>query len=387
MSGSRAFVCGRPVRSRRPYRRGVVARWPGIALIVALVAATQAGCASLRSQASGPRPAVSTRATPMACPSSPEPSYVPTPGDDNPQSPPFTQPDTWPVAVGVPGTVVAMNGRGLFVTSMDGRSRLVTLPDPCQDPLRLHVVGSPDASAVAWLSLPYATADHLTFSIAATDGSGIVDVDAVPDPFCGSPVWSPDGRQLVLAARWAAQDHLIETVNADGTGLHPVGDLVGCTPVWSADGQKIAYLNTADDTIVTVNPDGSGRTVAGVHAASDMEITDIRSVSPSGVAVVVMQKNDGSCGDSTEPYIRDALCGDLYLADLTTGRLTPLNDPAGKVDNALFGADGSMVLQMGVVVHNTFQTRYVFRDPEGKVVSTATLPAPSLQVQAYTPGQ
>src|SRR5262249_55056728 len=161
----------------------------------------------------------------------------------NPQNPRYTSPETWPVAVGVPGTVVALTGRGLLVTSPDGRSREVRLPGPCDPSLVGFPAASPDATAVAWLGRPNVEA-AFGLDIGATDRSPLITVDVAPDPFCGTPVWSPDGRQLVIAERKPNGTHPVEVVNANGTTVHVVDDQGGCSPVWSADGSTIAYLDT-----------------------------------------------------------------------------------------------------------------------------------------------
>src|SRR5215475_1643382 len=59
---------------------------------------------------------------PPACTASmsPAPPYEPTPGDTNPQNPPYLRADTWPVRTRLPGTIVARDGRGLVVGTPDG---------------------------------------------------------------------------------------------------------------------------------------------------------------------------------------------------------------------------------------------------------------------------
>lgn len=189
----------------------------------------------------------------------------------------------------------------------------------------------------------------------------------------------------MITVRRDADTHPIEVLNTDGTGLHVVDAHGGCAPVWSADGRQLAYVDTADDTIVTINPDGSGRAVAPVRAPTGTPITQVLSVSPAGLAIVVVETSRDRCGDQFGTYSRNTVyCGDLYLANLETGALTPLKKPDGEMPNALFGADGSMVVQVGVVVKNTFQTRYVFYDSTGKIIATATIPINGIDLQAYT---
>jgi hypothetical protein len=130
-----------------------------------------------------------------------------------------------------------------------------------------------------------------------------------------------------------------------------------------------------------------GGAVSTVRAPTGTTITEVSSVSLAGVAVVALESSHGYCGDTVGQFKRSLVpCGDLYLANLTTGTLTPLTNPDGAVRNALFGSDGSMVLQIGVVVKHTNQTRYIFSNPNGKVVATATIPMNGIGIQTYTPG-
>jgi Tol biopolymer transport system component len=101
------------------------------------------------------------------------------------------------------------------------------------------------------------------------------------------PRWSPDGQSLVFwrdrscpaelqAAQCATSGYAYEAaifiVRSDGTNLHqltPWGEHAG-DPDWSPDGQKIVYSTyplsidwpyQVDSQLVTIRPDGSGRTV------------------------------------------------------------------------------------------------------------------------------
>ena len=91
---------------------------------------------------------------------------------------------------------------------------------------------------------------------------------------CGS--WSPQGNQILFAARAAAgQRFSIYVVNSDGSGLHQVPITPSCggavtdptsrschQPGWSPDGTKIVFdiflPATGKKDIYTVNVDGSG---------------------------------------------------------------------------------------------------------------------------------
>lgn len=67
------------------------------------------------------------------------------------------------------------------------------------------------------------------------------------------PSWSPDGKKIAFDA-----DTRVYTINADGTDQRQLSTSFAITPVWSPTGQALAY-ETANNSIGTMNPDGSGR--------------------------------------------------------------------------------------------------------------------------------
>jgi hypothetical protein len=109
------------------------------------------------------------------------------------------------------------------------------------------------------------------------DGSGLRQI--TPNHFglnfCNGR-WSPQRNEIVLSAHVPDFDYhsSIWVVHSDGSGLRqipvpgpcggPFSDptTIGCfNPVWSPDGQKIAFGRNADDEqrdLYTVNADGSG---------------------------------------------------------------------------------------------------------------------------------
>jgi WD40 repeat protein len=109
------------------------------------------------------------------------------------------------------------------------------------------------------------------------DGSGLRRI--LPDGMdfrFGSGSWSPQGNEIVFSSQYPNADYhsSLWVVHSDGTGLRqlpvsgPCGGLradpstIGCfNPVWSPDGQKIAFGRNQDDgqrDLYTVNADGSG---------------------------------------------------------------------------------------------------------------------------------
>jgi Tol biopolymer transport system component len=109
------------------------------------------------------------------------------------------------------------------------------------------------------------------------DGSGLKQItpDGMDFNFCNGN-WSPQGNEIVFSAHVPNGDYhsSIWVVRFDGSRLRelpiagPCGGLsadpttIGCfNPVWSPDGQKIAFGRNADDDqrdLYTVNADGSG---------------------------------------------------------------------------------------------------------------------------------
>lgn len=79
---------------------------------------------------------------------------------------------------------------------------------------------------------------------------------------CGTPTWSPNGRQVAFSAgAWARQGSTdippsdIYLINTDGSGLTrvtPIGSYA-LGPRWSSDGITIAYKDYQDDCIKTID--------------------------------------------------------------------------------------------------------------------------------------
>ena len=109
------------------------------------------------------------------------------------------------------------------------------------------------------------------------DGTGLTRItpEGMEFNFCNGN-WSPQGNQIVFSAHVPNGDYhsSVWVVHSDGTGLRqlpiagpcggPFSDptTFGCfNPVWSPDGQKIAFGRNQDDgqrDLYTVNADGSG---------------------------------------------------------------------------------------------------------------------------------
>jgi Tol biopolymer transport system component len=85
------------------------------------------------------------------------------------------------------------------------------------------------------------------------DGSDVhtLNTDSVSGQF---PVWSPNGQEI--AFQGIGSDHFI-VVNAGGTGLRDVSQIAAGTMAWSPDGESIAFSDWSN--VYTVKSNGSDR--------------------------------------------------------------------------------------------------------------------------------
>lgn len=103
------------------------------------------------------------------------------------------------------------------------------------------------------------------------DGSGLVQITDVPGEGAETPVWSPDGEWIAYAAYLGENNNDVFVMKRDGTGNRQITSGPGYDghPHWSADGQRIV-INSDRDTpdhsvpwnrrfhdIWSIRPDGS----------------------------------------------------------------------------------------------------------------------------------
>jgi len=103
-------------------------------------------------------------------------------------------------------------------------------------------------------------------------------------PSVGRPAWSPDGRQIALAANCAAEGNssFLHTASRDGSGMKPVGtqrdSLPESDPSWSPDGGRIAFTRGsrlwADSVVVVDLRTGKRRTLTSGFEPSWSPIND-----------------------------------------------------------------------------------------------------------------
>ena len=148
-----------------------------------------------------------------------------------------------------------------------------------------YPVWSPNGQKIAF-SRGVSLSEPIGLYVINADGTN--EADLIPDSFSGnsedqtqlgSPAWSPDGNKISFASRTqtdtgasassaAASAPLEELsgiylINVDGTGLCKLTSvsednfLQGVGPVWSPDGNKLAFYDFG--AINVINADGSGR--------------------------------------------------------------------------------------------------------------------------------
>ena len=120
------------------------------------------------------------------------------------------------------------------------------------------IAWSPDGSRVAFFrQTGVLTADVF---VADANGGHLRNLSRGTAQFSWAPTWSPDGERIAYVASDAAQEQLV-TVRPDGSGRQPIpGTAVEPnsqlrSPDWSPDGQWIGYSLT--DGLHLIRPDGT----------------------------------------------------------------------------------------------------------------------------------
>jgi Tol biopolymer transport system component len=144
-----------------------------------------------------------------------------------------------------------------------------------------------------WLTLVVVAAALLGSAHAATTARG--PDDGSVSSACDNqllPVWSPDGREIAFDCQIGVVDsvHVVGVGNGRGRRL-----AAGRSPSWSPDGSRIAFA-TDDDGIVSINRDGSRRTVL-VRTTFD-SLADSPQWSPDGRYILYDGPGVGGDGGS-----------------------------------------------------------------------------------------
>jgi Tol biopolymer transport system component len=195
-------------------------------------------------------------------------------------SPPVWSPDgRWLVYSKVVGT-----GDQIFIAAADGSSPPTQVGDPTT--INWAPMFSPDGTKILY----FVDNDH----VAVMNRNGSNDHKLNTTPFTGidSVQWHPDGNRIVVSAATTEATDLW-FLYLDGTPEHhvrvPGRAEVG--PSWSPDGNRLAYLTSADGqsfTLVVANADGTNeRTPPGVYSHINP------SWSPDGSRIAVVNESIG----------------------------------------------------------------------------------------------
>jgi Tol biopolymer transport system component len=123
-------------------------------------------------------------------------------------------------------------------------------------------IGYPDFGRVAWSSdgqtIAFATDSRVLFVNA--DGSGQRDVTRELKLGRLPWVWSPDGRKIGVTKCGGGQRCDIYVMNADGSGLRRLTrNRQSGFPLWSPNGEKIAFLRGYPGRVWVMNADGTAQ--------------------------------------------------------------------------------------------------------------------------------
>jgi TolB protein len=143
-----------------------------------------------------------------------------------------------------PDRLVTMNADGTGRTVVFEARRWPGLSDPAW---------SPDGTQIALMA--YRRADGAQIAVVDVDGSGYSVIHSRAYRF--APDWSPDGTRIAFVQY--GQTSVIRTMDPDGTDAVTVTE--GGSPSWSPDGSHIVFAGGHHrNDVYVVADDGSGRT-------------------------------------------------------------------------------------------------------------------------------
>ena len=201
------------------------------------------------------------------------------------------------------GLVAFASGDDIVATMPDGTGRRTLITG---DGVQWGLIWSHRGDRFGYWSATPAKTDPASLWMADRDGSNphLVAGDLTSeqaDVFPGIS-WSPDDQQLAFA-----DGSVLYVVNADGTGLHPIGDHSHQrgTPVWSPDGSLIAYqgnpLNDPDNnnSLWVITPDGlNDQLVIPSEGGYEIGVNTNPSWSPDSRSLLAHTGGDGHTPNS-----------------------------------------------------------------------------------------
>jgi Tol biopolymer transport system component len=219
-----------------------------------------------------------------------------------------------------------------------GLTQVTQLSDPLS-----HAIWSPAGpSRIAFrISVGPDTNESNHVAVIGSNGSGFQDLTPTGVGLAAIPVWSPDGDRIAFIDGAQPADRLM-VMNADGSGLTQLASspqLRG--PAWSPDGEKLAYYTedvprtlSNERGIWSVKPDGTGRT----KLQSTVGITYLHMhFSPDGTKMLLCRRRYAS-GD-TEVIVLNANGTGWVNLGVTCGAIVYDHS-----DDAQWSPDGTRIL-------------------------------------------
>jgi Tol biopolymer transport system component len=259
----------------------------------------------------------------------------------------------------------------LYVMNADGsKQRKLTTPagsmfppEWSPDGRRIAFVSGPgacilDIHSANFVSERYFGTRDVDISVANADGSGLRRLTRGPGVDC-APVWSPDGQKIAfqrLLVRGEGEkivgfDFDVYVINADGSGEQNLtGDALSERPIWSPDGRKIAFGSGPDGNggIYVMNADGSERRMLARNHALGSWSPDGRKIllvrggaqgPPATKGYAVVMNADGS---GLRTLTRIAPVNGAFLSWSPDGRkIVFVSDRDGNLEIYVMNPDGS----------------------------------------------
>ncbi len=251
---------------------------------------------------------------------------------------------------------------GVFVVQADG-SGMWSLPPnspvgTLKSPGNFSPALSPDGSRVAY-AMVVTRDDTSAIVTSALDGSDLhrLTSNKAVDAY---PAWSPDGTQILFYSDRAGSPGnpalSLFIMDSDGANLRELGaesskPISNYPPVWSPDGQRIAFVvgdYEGRDFVQTIRPDGSGLTELGETASSP-------AWSPDGTRIAFIREGTETRG--------------LYTMDPDGGNQRLLwsfeRDGRYWYDNLAWSPDGTEILYGVSDARTSFSTPVVVVGVDG----------------------
>ncbi|WBB65731.1 hypothetical protein [Micromonospora sp. WMMD812] len=240
-----------------------------------------------------------------------------------------------------------------------GPKQLLAIP---REVAVLNAAVSPDGRRVAWV-----VEDALWVS--DVDGSGKRKLRDGVDRHCWTPAWSPDSRRLAIGTltKTHPDDYRAGVIDVASGTFTESGELPGCHPVWSADGDFIAYADGSTGAVLLTRLDGPvRRAIPGLGSGSNYRSFDLASLSPDGGRIALHRRSpDMEAGD-----VARELDANVVL-DTRTGKEVRLPLGGRELRQVYFQADGTLVAR----VKSGGGFAVVLVDAEGRKISESAEPA------------